>query len=108
MHVSCCDPHFDLAGRSTYWTDDDEVLRENEFIVNEPYTVRRGQNNSVILEDRFGFRYRKKYSSKDATFWICSKLNQLKCKALVKAKGKLIVTQKNEHNHDASVYKLPQ
>ena len=89
------------------WNIEDIVLRENEILINKPFNSLIGANNSQIVEDEYGFKYRKAYTTqkeKDAIFWKCSKINRLNCKCQIKTKGGIIVLQRYQHNHDAEVY----
>ena len=68
------------------WNIEDVVLRENEILINKPFTALIGANNSQIVEDEYGFKYRKAYTTqkeKDAIFWKCSKINRLNCKCVI-------------------------
>ena len=54
------------------WNIEDVVLRENEILINKPFNSLIGANNSQIVEDEYGFKYRKAYTTqkeKDAIFW---------------------------------------
>ena len=85
----------------------EERLGENEFHRNETFVMVAGRNNSDILVDQLGFRYRRGHRNKredsNVQYWKCSKLNKTQCKAYVKVKGDLIVLQRYEHNHNVDV-----
>ena len=98
--------YFSIFSEPSSWLNE-ERLGENEFHRNETFVMVSGRNNSQILVDQLGFRYRKGHWNKgdsNAQFWKCSKLNKTQCKAYVKVKGDLIVLQRYEHNHDVDAY----
>ena len=89
------------------WSIDDVVLKENEILINKPFLSLVGANNSQIVEDEYGFKYRKQYAvkkEKDAIMWKCCKINTLNCKATIKTRGGIIIKQRHTHNHDVDAY----
>ena len=84
----------------------DVLLKENEVLINKPFIPLVGRDNSQIISDHLGFKYRKQYRMvKDGSImWKCCKLNILGCKCTIKTRGDFIVMQRHQHNHDTDVY----
>lgn len=91
-----------LAVEDEWLIEENVALREDEILKNIPFTTRIGRNNSIIIEDDLGFTYRKGYAVKNAQHWTCSKRTRLKCRAVLKTEGNIILLQRFEHNH--SIY----
>ena len=91
-----------LAVEDEWLIEENVALREDEILKNIPFTTRIGRNNSIIIEDDLGFTYRKGYAVKNAQHWTCSKRTRLKCRAVLKTEGNIILLQRFEHKH--SIY----
>ena len=87
----------------------DVLLKENEFLVNKPFIPLVGRNNSQIIEDEFGFKYRinrKSKRKKGSIYWQCCKRNKSGCRCSINTNGDIIVMQRHQHNHDADEYEV--
>ena len=84
------------------WNIADVVLKENEILINRPFSTSYGRKNAIIVQDEHGFKYRK-YNPPTAgskfESWKCSRINK-GCKCSIKTFDNLIMIQKFYHNHN--------
>ena len=61
------------------WNIADVVLKENEILINRPFSTSYGRKNAIIVQDEHGFKYRK-YNPPTAgskfESWKCSRINK--------------------------------
>ena len=101
--------NFHLIAEDKDWNIEDVVLRESDILINRPYFPCVGKDNSIIVQDEHGFRYRKANQTKKEQHlvnWRCSRVNK-GCRCSIRTRGGMIIFQRNDHNHDALEYKYP-